>query len=400
MKVVQINSVCGIYSTGRIASDIHKLLIENGHESKIAYGRMTPQNCSDTVRIGSNIDFYLNIIQTRVFDRHGFASRKATKKFIKYLIEFNPDVIHLHNIHGYYINIEMLFEYLKKADKPVFWTMHDCWPFTGHCSYFGFAECSRWETGCYDCPQKDQYPTSLLFDNSKKNYHDKKEIFNGVKNLTIITPSKWLADLVKQSFIGSYNTLVIHNGVDMQVFKPTLSSFRKKYNIENKYIILGVTSTWHYKKGLNVFLELAQLVGEDEIIVMVGLTKDLMQNLPKNIIGIMRTNSTQELAEIYSTADIFANPTFDDNFPTTNLESLACGTPVITFDTGGSGESINENSGYIITEKTSLALYKTIQKVKNERKFVPGKISNYAREKFNKDDRYQEYLNLYLKELI
>ena len=335
MKVLQINSVCGVGSTGRIATDIHSMLTNQGHKSYIAFGRNLPENCNNTIRIGTKYDNYSHIALTRVSDKHGFGSKKATNEFIKEVEKLDPDIIHLHNIHGYYINIEILFEYLKKADKPVIWTLHDCWSFTGHCSHFDYVGCDKWKTGCFNCPEKKSYPASIVFDNSKSNYLMKKELFAGVKNMTIVTPSKWLAELVQKSFLGEYPIKVINNGIDLDVFKPTKSNFRKEHNLENKFIILGVASGWSQRKGFHHFIELSKKIKKDEKIIIVGLTEKQKKSLPHNIIGITRTNNIKELAEIYSVADIYVNLTLEDNFPTTNLEALACGTPVITFDTGG-----------------------------------------------------------------
>ncbi|AZR73927.1 glycosyl transferase [Anoxybacter fermentans] len=398
MKVLQINSVCGIGSTGRIATDIHNILIENGHESYIAYGRDEARGCDTSIRIGSKFDNYMHVVKTRLFDKHGFGSRKATAEFLNKVEKLNPDIIHLHNIHGYYINIELLFKYLKKANKPVVWTLHDCWAFTGHCAYFDYVGCDKWKTICYSCPQKKGYPSSILLDNSKNNYNKKKEIFTGVKNMTIVTPSNWLAGLVKQSFLEEYPVKVINNGIDLEVFKPTASNFRKKYNLENKFIILGVASVWEHRKGYKYFIELSKKIKKDEVIVMVGLTEKQKNKLPNNIIGITRTNNVRELVEIYSAADVFINPTLEDNFPTTNLEALACGTPVITFNTGGSKESVDENCGFVVQKGNIDELIYTIRKIKGQSK------SSYSRQcvekakaLYNKKDNFKKYLELYFQ---
>ena len=219
MKALQINSVCGIGSTGRIATDIHEILIKQGHESYIAFGRGLPKNCDAAIRIGSKYDNYVHAALTRVLDRHGLGSKKATQEFINKVEKIDPDIIHLHNIHGYYINIEILFNYIKDANKPVVWTLHDCWSFTGHCSYFDYVNCDAWVDGCKNCPQKKDYPASFVFDNSQTNYLLKKQIFTGVKNLTIVTPSKWLAGLVKKSFLKDYPVQVINNGIDLDIFQ-------------------------------------------------------------------------------------------------------------------------------------------------------------------------------------
>lgn len=348
MKVLQINTVCGVGSVGRIVRQIHEALREKGHESYIAYGRK-PLGCDGAIRIGGDLDVYFHVFLTRVFDLHGFGSKKATKKFLKIVEEINPDIIHLHNIHGYYLNIEVLFDFLKSFDKPVVWTLHDCWAFTGHCAYFLYARCDKWKTGCYSCPEKKSYPKSVFLDNSKSNYQRKRKTFSGVRNMTLVTPSQWLAGLVKESFLGDYPVQVIPNGIDTEVFKPTQSGFRKRYGLDGKFLILGVANVWEKRKGFDYFLDLSKYLSDDEIIVLVGLSDERIKNLPNNIIGIKRTNSAKELAEIYTAADVFFNPTLEDNYPTVNLEAQACGTYVITFDSGGAKETIiSKESGIAI----------------------------------------------------
>ena len=396
MRVLQINSVCGIGSTGRIATDIHKILIENGHESYIAYGRDEPKNCDTTIKIGTKYDNYSHVAVTRIYDKHGFGSKKATEEFIKKIEVLDPDVIHLHNIHGYYINIEILFNYLKKADKPVIWTLHDCWAFTGHCAYFDFVGCVKWKSGCFDCPEKKSYPASIAKDNSENNFFNKKDIFNGVNNLTIVTPSKWLANLVNDSFLSKYTVEVINNGIDLDIFQPTESDFRQKYNLENKFVILGVASTWDRRKGFKYFIQLSNELESDAVIVLVGLSEKQKKELPKNIIGITRTDSIEALAKIYTTADVFVNPTLEEVMGLTNVEAMACGTPVITFNTGGSIECIDEKTGIIVEKGNSIKLRKVIGEIKKVEKAFYSEACIYrANTLFDKNDRYLEYLNTY-----
>lgn len=393
MKILQINVVCGYGSTGRIATDIYKLLEAEGHECLIAFGRGTAPEGINSYRIGTNYDNYAHVIKSRLLDQHGFASRNATMEFIKKAKEYDPDIIHLHNIHGYYLNVELLFEYLKEINKPVIWTLHDCWAFTGHCAHFDFVGCNKWVNGCNNCPQISSYPKSLLIDNSKANYKNKKNIFCDVKNMSIITPSKWLAELVKNSFLKEYPVQVINNGIDLKAFQYADSDFRQNNNLQDKYLILGVASIWTERKGLDAFLALSKIMNDNEIIVLVGVTAKQKSMLPANIIGITRTDSLKELAEIYSTADIFLNPTLEDNFPTTNLEALACGTPVITFATGGSVESIDNTCGAIIENTNVDDLYETILHLKTNR-LIKEDIIRKSKQ-YDKNNCYLEYINLY-----
>lgn len=337
-----INSVCGIRSTGRICTDLADALTEQGHTAKIAYGRedVPDKYKKYAVRIGTDLDVKLHGVRARLLDESGFGSKRATKKFIEWVKKYDPDVIHLHNIHGYYINIEVLFDYLRTCGKKIIWTLHDCWAFTGHAAYCDAVGCTRWKKGCHNCPNKKEYPIAFT-DNSKLNWLKKRKLFTKIPNLQIVTPSKWLAGLVKESFLSKYPVTVIHNGIDTSVFKPVDSSnMRDKLNIGDKKVILGVAAIWDSRKGLDDFIKLNKLIDHKEYqIVLVGLSQKQIDDIPKNIIGIGRTDSVEELVELYSLAHVFVNPTYEDNYPTTNLEAIACGTPVITYDTGGSPES-------------------------------------------------------------
>ncbi len=347
MKILMINSVCGIRSTGRICTDLAEGLSAEGHEVKIAYGReAVPEKYEKyAVKIGSDIDLKLHGIGTRLFDNHGFCSSSATKKFLAWADKYNPDLLWLHNLHGYYINVELLFEWIKKRPQmQVKWTLHDCWAFTGHCSYFSMIGCEKWKEHCEHCPKKKEYPTSYLADASRKNFDRKCRVFTGVENMTLITPSKWLAELVKQSFLGEYPVEVHYNKIDTEVFKPTESDFRQRHGLQNKKIVLGVASIWDKRKGLEDFVKLHKLLDESCSIVLVGVDEAQASLLPQDVVWVKRTNSTRELAQIYTAADVFFNPTYEDNYPTTNLEAQACGTPVITYRTGGSVESVPDEN--------------------------------------------------------
>jgi putative colanic acid biosynthesis glycosyltransferase len=396
-KLLQINSVVNSGSTGRIAEEIGQTAIAAGWESYIAYGRNERPSSSKLIKIGTDKDIKLHGLQTRLFDRHGLGSKGATTDFIRQVEDIKPDIVHLHNIHGYYINMEVLFLYLKKVNIPVVWTFHDCWPLTGHCAHFTFVGCEKWKTQCYNCPQKKNYPSSWVVDRSEKNYNLKKELFTSLPNLTLVPVSNWLSEILKESYLQHYPLNVINNGINTEVFKPSSDKvFRIKYSLENKFILLGVATSWGSKKGLYDFIELSKLLKTDYQIVLVGLSRKQIEKLPDNILGIERTESVKELAEIYSASDVFVNPTYEDSFPTTNLESLACGTPVITYKTGGSPEAIDELTGIVVEQGNIGKLIDAINKVKDKGKQSYSEACvNRAHRLYKKEDRYQEYIELY-----
>lgn len=391
MKILQINSTCGFGSTGRIAVDILNTVAENGGEGLICYGRGNAESSIPSYKIGSETLVKIHGALSRVTDRQGFYSTSATKALVGKIKEYNPDIIHLHNIHGYYLDIRVLFNYLKKCGKPIVWTLHDCWAFTGHCAYFTVSGCEKWKTGCNNCPSKKEYPQSLLFDSSEKNYNEKKELFTGLTNLTLVTPSVWLKELVKESFMREYPVKVINNGINTDIFKPTESDFRKKYGVEDKKIFLGVASVWEERKGLGDLIKTAKLLNENEILVIVGLTGAQISQMPKNVIGIERTQSAKELAEIYTESDVFLNPTYEDNYPTTNLEAIACGVPVVTYETGGSPESVSVGRGISVPVGDIEKMYKAAQTLVGVKTDCPIE--------FDAKKKYSEYEKLY-KEIL
>jgi glycosyltransferase involved in cell wall biosynthesis len=399
MKILQINTTVNSGSTGRIAEDIGKVLIANGHESYIAYGRGTQKSKSNLIKIGSKLDFAIHGLITRLFDRHAFGSRKATKQLIKKIENIKPDAIGLHNLHGYYLNIEVLFEYLKHNNIPVLWTLFDCWAFTGHCTYFDDIQCEKYQTHCLKCPKINKYPNSFVIDNSFKNFKDKKNLFTSLQKMDFVVHSNWLSGMFKKSFLKNYNVNSLPSGIDLDLFKPTSSNIKEKWGIKNKKIVLGIASIWDHRKGLSDFIELSKMLSIDYKIILIGLSKEQIKVLPQSVIGIQRTESVEELALYYSLASVFVNPTYQDNFPTTNIEALACGTPVITYNTGGSPEAIDEETGEVVPKGDKKALQEAIIKwctAKNEVE-VQKKCRERAIQFFNKDDRYTEYLHLYEK---
>ena len=355
MRVLFVNEVCGTGSTGKITCGLAEKYEREGHEVRVAYGRSSfvPEKYKRfAVRIGSMKDVYIHGIMTRLTDRHGFYSGHATRKFIAWANDYNPDILWLHNIHGYYVNIEMLFQWIKSQPQMrVYWTLHDCWSFTGHCAYFTMAGCEKWKTHCHECPQRNSYPASLI-DNSMRNYDDKRRIFTGVKDMTIITPSEWLAGLVKQSFLGEYPVEVRHNTIDTEIFRPTPSDFREKYNLMGKIIVLGVASIWEKRKGLEDFVRLSGMLDPEKFaVILVGLTPEQSRQTRQqtgNIITIPRTNSPQDLAKIYTASDVFFLPSYEENYPTVSLEAQACGTPVIAYDSGGNSETLSDSRSRLV----------------------------------------------------
>lgn len=396
-KLLQINTVVNTTSTGRIAEDIGNIAMQNGWESHIAFGRNEQKSNSTKIKIGNRYDFIWHGLATRLFDKHGFASKNATKDLVRQIYNLQPDIIHLHNLHGYYLNIEVLFSFLAHMNIPVVWTLHDCWPFTGHCTHFSFINCNKWRTHCSHCPQKKEYPASFFKDNSYNNFERKRQLFTLPKNMTLIPASYWLEEILKESFFKGYPMEVIHNGIDTDVFKPTKYDYIiNKLNLRNHFIILGVANIWINRKGIDDFIKLSEELSENDRIILVGLNKKQIKNLPANIIGLERTESIAELAALYSGANLFVNPTWEDNFPTTNLEAMACGTPVVTYKTGGSPESITPETGFIIEQGDIKGLIQTIHSIKERGKeYYQEACRRRAVEHYNKKDKFKDYITLY-----
>lgn len=397
MKVLMINEVCGVTSTGRICTDIADILTQQGHTCKIAYGYgrhdVLQQHEKYAIKIGNKVDVYAHALLSRIFDNTGFYSKKATKDLIKEIEVFEPDIIHLHNLHGYYINIKILFDYLKKVDKPVLWTLHDCWSFTGHCTCYDYFGCDKWLTGCYECKLIKEYPASLFVDNSKNNYQKKKEIFNGVNNLHIATPSKWLKSQVEKSFLKAYPVTVVNSGIELGVFKPTDSDFRNKHGLQDKKIILGVANAWSVRKGINDFINLANELDAGYKVVLVG---DLRETVcPENILHIAHTDSIEELAQIYSAADVYLNLSYEETQGLTTIEAMACGTPVVVNNKTAIPECVTPDSGVIIDGCDAEKIKASIEKAtKLSREAC---INNAA--KYPKKDCFEKYIDIY-KDLI
>lgn len=388
-KLLQLNE-CLNFSTGKIAQQIGEQAIANGWESWLAYSSREPAvpSFSHIIKVGGFLNPYIHYAENRLFDREGLSSRRATRELVKQIKEIKPDIVQLHNIHDHWLNYRILFEYLNSTDIKVVWTFHDCWAFTGHCFHFVTKDCQKWKIECHDCPLQREYPKTLL-DRSRKNFELKKRLFTSNPNLTIVGCSNWMADLVHMSFLKDKRIEVIHNGIDLNVFKPSGS----KPN-DGTFRVLAVSNVWNKEKGYYDILKLREYLPSDYEIIIVGLTADQLKELPKGIKGIQRTQNVQEMVDLYSSSNVLINPTYADTFPTINIEALACGTPVITYKTGGSPEIIDAKTGVVVEQGNLEALTNAITSLR-EKPLDSEECRKRAETLFNKEERFKDYINLY-----
>ena len=403
--LLQINPVLRVNtSTGRIMQEIGELAMQHGWRSCIAYskGRDGIKSCqSEVIPVGNKWSTIWHGLETRLFDRHGLASNEATRLFVKQIQEFKPDVIHIQNIHGYFLNYQILFDFLAKSNIPVVWTVHDCWLYTGHCYYYSYAGCNKWQTGCGPCPHKKEFPASWLIDRSHQNYEDKKQSFTSLPldQLTIVPVSEWIREEMQHSFFRNNQFHVIHNGINTNIFNIyNPEQVKQKYGLNGKHILLGVASIWSREKGFDDCIQMTDLLHPDEMLVLVGVRPEQQKKLKKNMLGIPRTENIHQLAELYAAADAFINPTWQDNYPTVNLEAIACGTPVVTYRTGGSIEAITDQTGFIVPQGNVKEMLEAARLISQRGKaYYQQPCRTYALENFRKEDRYQDYLDLYDK---
>lgn len=399
MTIVEVN-LGNFSSTGGIIKGIKQRAVCVGEKCILVFpdSEANARTGDDDLVFGRRLLKRITAYAEIITGLNGCLSAFSTLKLLRNINVAAPTVIHLHNLHGSYINLPLLFRYIKKKKIPVVWTLHDCWSFTGCCPYFDMVGCDKWQTGCRSCTQYREYPKSLL-DNSRFMYRLKRKWFTGVDNMTLVTPSDWLADLARRSFLKEYPVKTINNGIDLSLFKPSSSDFRLEHGIGSKHIVLGVAFDWGRRKGLDVFIELARrLNGERYQIVLVGTDDKTDRQLPNNIISIHRTENQAQLAEIYSAADVFVNPTREENFPTVNMEALACGAPVITFETGGSPEILDVTCGSVVPRDDVDAMEKEILRVCETKPYSKAACTARAR-RFDRDARFDEYIELY-RELV
>lgn len=402
-RLLQINPVLRMStSTGRIMQEIGDLAMRHGWESYVAYSRGrdgVPTCTSRLLPVGGWGSVAWHGLMTRLLDRHGLASAGATRQLLKRVDSLQPDVVHLHNLHGYFLHYPLLFRYLATHRMPVVWTVHDCWLYTGHCYHYSSAECMGWQTGCGHCPQRELFPASWLVDRSHRNYIDKERAFTSIprERMVLVTPSAWMAREVRRSFLGAYDTRVIPNGIDTDAFRPCRDDeWLASHGLTGKHILLGVASVWSRAKGLDDFMRLATLLRPDERIVLVGLDGHAARHLPAGVVPLARTANVQQLAALYSMATALVNPTWQDNYPTVNLEAMACGTPVVTYRTGGSPEAVTPRTGMVVAQGDVEGLMRSVRLVERRGKEAyAAPCRQHALAHFRKEDRYMDYLRLY-----
>lgn len=390
-KIVQITTA-STGGLGRLIGDLYDALPKDIYETVIMFGRGPIINAKQSYKFGNRTEILTHIFMSRITGNAGLYSASGTAQLIEFLQEENPDIIHLHNLHGYYLNYELLFKYIKQFGIPIVWTLHDCWAFTGHCTYFSLAKCTQWKTQCLNCSQLKEYP-KCYYCNISKNFYRKRAAFTGVKDMKLITPSNWLKNLLKESFLKEYDVKVIPNGINFQLFrcKDISQDLRKRFH--NKKVILGVVALSYKRKGFQDFIRLSTLLPSDYIVVLAGLPENVCKNLPEQMMGIAYSDNAEALADLYNVAELFLNLTYEDNFPTTNLESLACGTSVLTYNTGGSIESITIDTGYIV-EQGNVDKAAAIIKAHNKTAESIAACCRQARQ-FDKMNAFEKYHILY-----
>lgn len=397
-SILRITTEINRSSIGRTSEQLGKLVLSNDWNSYIAYGRTGGNSESQTIKIGNKFDLYSHVLLTRLFDFHGRGSINATKTFVDKISLLKPDIIHLHDIHGYYLNYKILFDFLNKYNKPVVWTQHDCWAYTGHCAHYSEVECDKWKKECFKCPQKMAYPKSLCADRSRENFIDKKNSFTSINQMTIVAVSEWMKDQIRDSFLNKYPIVRIYNGIDTRLFRPyeDVSDIKRKYSLGDSPILMGVATSWSENKGLGDYLKLRSILDYDYTIVLVGLPKNEIASLPRGIIGIERTDNVEELAKLYSSASIILNLSKEESFGKTTVEGLSCGVPGIVYNATASPELLDISTGRIVEKGNIESIVNAILELSElNKKITLANCRHRALELFNMEKNYNDYINLY-----
>lgn len=397
-KVVMINTVLS-GSHGRIMRDIRDAIQPDGWETTLAYGRGRPAQ-ADEIRIDSKLDILAHVALTRTMDRHAKGSARATKQLIERIDAIQPDLIHLHNVHGYYLHAPILFDYLRKKSLPTVWTQHDCWAFTGHCSHFVRADCDRWQSGCHDCPLRAAYPTSWHTDASKANWHWKRASFASLPSLHIVAPSRWLGQMLSQSFLQDIPRQVIENGIDLSLFSPgdpgDAKAVRARYGVaQDQLFLLCVASPFDERKGIGDILRIAQDQAGKATVLLVGLTEKQCKQLPPNVRGIPPTAGPEDLVALYRAADCLLNATREDTYPTVNMEAMACGTPVACYSVGGATEQLSGPGGIPVPVGNIAALTQAALSLARDKANLTDACHLHAQTSFDRQAALTAYRKLY-----
>lgn len=391
-KVLAINVTANWGSTGKIAEQIGGLAEKEGWECYLAFGRACNPSRLRTFRVGWGLEVKVHYFINRFLDSEGLGSRCATRKLIRFIDKIKPDIIHLHNIHGHYLNYPMLVKHINKRGIPVVWTLHDAWIITGHCYLFGGTGCEKWETECHHCPMAFKYG----LDRSRQNIRRKKRLFTSLKQVELVTVSNWLKNVIGKSFMKDYPCRTIYNGIDLNVFRPRVSDWKKRLGLEARYMILGVATAWDERKGFNDYMKLATLLPPSYTIMLVGLTDDMITKLPQNVMGMGKTKSQEELAALYSIADVVTSLSVSESMGMTPVEGMACGTPAIVYDNTAQPELVTPETGKIVKTGDVAAVKEAILELCTKGKSY---YSEACRERvithFDKNNNFREYLELY-----
>ena len=395
MKVLQINAVYGKYSTGIIVKDIEDVLIRNDDTPFVAYQSANGQPVCG-YKIGSNLSWKLHALYTRIFGKQAYASTRATKKFLRWVDIIKPDVVHLHNVHSNFINLNMLLDYLSKNDVATVITLHDCWYFTGKCSHYVLSGCDKWQAECGKCPALKKEVKSLFFDQTSKVLKDKTSHLNSISNLTIVGCSKWIANEVKKSLVKPKNIEVVRNGIDTSIFYPHESDIKERIGVKkDSFMMLGFADKWCYDKNLDTVKSICDTF-KDDAIVIAGCNEKHKNFLSQfnNVVCLPYVSDRNFMADLFSSADVFVNLTHADTLPTVNMESICSGTPVVTFDACGSPELVDKDSGFVVKKGDTEGVLSAIEKIKT----CGFNIDIESKKtKFDKQTCYKKYLEIYKK---